>query len=205
MKPSEIPDYNGPVGILVSGGADSALILYLAMLKYTEKIHIFTTVIGEGKTSSILGSAKVIHECIRLTGNRNIEQHISYVDHKTKPPFNLPLLAKEYLQKGEIEALFFGSNVEPDPSITANWSGGPSTLSNTRDPGITRDQFMWEGWCLPWINMTKKDIANVYKKYDLLDSLFPLTRSCVGDYLPEKPHCGDCWWCKEREWGFGKL
>jgi len=41
----------------------------------------------------------------------------------------------------------------------------------------------------------------------LLDSLFPITRTCEENaYDPTiVPHCGECVWCQERLWGFGKL
>ena len=41
-----------------------------------------------------------------------------------------------------------------------------------------------------------------------MDTLFPITRSCEAwakdeEYHIEK-HCEDCWWCRERYWGFGR-
>ena len=61
-----------------------------------------------------------------------------------------------------------------------------------------------------WL-IDKQGLGKLYKEHDLMESLFPLTYSCeyysrdkmygdVGD-----KHCGKCWWCQEREWGFGKL
>ena len=49
-------------------------------------------------------------------------------------------------------------------------------------------------------------IKMLYEKYDVLDTLFPLTASCIG-----WPHetdngrhpCKVCVWCKERLWAFG--
>jgi len=44
----------------------------------------------------------------------------------------------------------------------------------------------------------------------LLETLFPVTRSCewnehvVGED-PGMEHCGNCWWCHERKWAFGRL
>ena len=42
-------------------------------------------------------------------------------------------------------------------------------------------------------------------KYDLIDDLLPITRSCEGwDYMTTNysETCGECWWCMEREWAF---
>ena len=61
----------------------------------------------------------------------------------------------------------------------------------------------------PFKNIDKKFIAHIYKEYGLIDTLYPLTRSCEStdpdncdDY---KGHCGNCWWCLERKWAFGIL
>ena len=56
----------------------------------------------------------------------------------------------------------------------------------------------------PFFNFDKKELAQIYKEYDLLDTLFPVTRSCEG-WQNITGHCGKCWWCEERMWGFGKL
>jgi len=52
----------------------------------------------------------------------------------------------------------------------------------------------------PFSNVTKEFIAELYKKYGLLETLFPLTLSCI--YTTDITHCGKCWWCKERYWAF---
>jgi 7-cyano-7-deazaguanine synthase in queuosine biosynthesis len=73
---------------------------------------------------------------------------------------------------------------------------------------------------MPWANTDKQGIAKMYREEKLIDSLLPVTRSCeydpTSDYYyantwprwgdeirdPYLEHCGECWWCKEREWGF---
>ena len=60
----------------------------------------------------------------------------------------------------------------------------------------------------PFFVINKKWEAEVYKDLNLLDTLFPLTRSCEGsDYETGNYtfHCGKCWWCEERMWAFGRL
>jgi hypothetical protein len=62
--------------------------------------------------------------------------------------------------------------------------------------------------CNPFKDLNKKHISQMYMEMGLIESLYPLTYSCEG--YPEwndnyQKHCGRCWWCKEREWGFGKL
>lgn len=60
----------------------------------------------------------------------------------------------------------------------------------------------------PFRLMDKKDIAAIYKEKDLVDSLYPYTRSCESldeDLWESLEHCGKCWWCEERIWAFGRL
>jgi len=61
----------------------------------------------------------------------------------------------------------------------------------------------------PFRFIEKSWIIEQYKKLDILD-LFNITRSCEGEfddlnyktYVPGQfvPTCGNCFWCKEREW-----
>ena len=57
----------------------------------------------------------------------------------------------------------------------------------------------------PYINVDKKFVADIYIQNNLMSTLFPLTKSCVG----KKEHtnnfeaeCGTCFWCKEKAWAF---
>jgi hypothetical protein len=61
----------------------------------------------------------------------------------------------------------------------------------------------------PFRFVDKSWIVTQYKKLDIMD-LFDITRSCEGEfedieyttYRPGQyvPTCGECFWCKEREW-----
>lgn len=56
-----------------------------------------------------------------------------------------------------------------------------------------------------YINVDKKFVAGVYQDNGLMETLFPMTRSCVGtarqtdDFTRE---CHQCFWCHERKWAF---
>tara|TARA_Y100000296_G_C5059198_1_gene198891 strand:+ start:44 stop:676 length:633 start_codon:yes stop_codon:yes gene_type:complete len=50
---------------------------------------------------------------------------------------------------------------------------------------------------------TKKYVAELYEKYNLMDNLLPVTVSCIDD-LPDGKPCKKCWWCKEKYWAFGR-
>ena len=57
-----------------------------------------------------------------------------------------------------------------------------------------------------YANVDKKFVAGVYFDYGLMDSLFPMTRSCVGTRTQTEnftKECGKCFWCHEKAWAFG--
>lgn len=60
----------------------------------------------------------------------------------------------------------------------------------------------------PFINHDKKTIAAIFKKFNLMDDIFPLTQSCTSNCLDTdyftKP-CGKCYWCYEKLWAFGTM
>jgi hypothetical protein len=51
------------------------------------------------------------------------------------------------------------------------------------------------------VGIDKKFLACQYKKFNLIDSLYPLTKSCVDPDSKGAP-CKKCDWCKEKFWAF---
>ncbi len=57
----------------------------------------------------------------------------------------------------------------------------------------------------PYANVDKKFVAEVYKENNLMETLFPLTRSCVGTARQTDNftrECRQCFWCHEKKWAF---
>lgn len=57
----------------------------------------------------------------------------------------------------------------------------------------------------PYANADKKFVADVYRQNNLLDTLYPLTRSCVGTARQTDnftKECRQCFWCYEKAWAF---
>lgn len=60
----------------------------------------------------------------------------------------------------------------------------------------------------PYANVDKKFVADIFKKNNLMNSLFKLTGSCVGSFKQTKGFtepCKTCWWCHEKNWAFGEF
>ena len=189
------------IGIKMSGGADSSLLAYL-LAKYIAHskldIELFPIIIIE---KSAPFQEQFVKSVIKF-----IEQEI---DFKFKKSFvyTHEIGGDKIQLMREIEATLFDSNLldcivsgtthEPRQGFSAE--GGPDDLR------VGNFQQIWGSIYTPFINMDKKDLALIYKEHNLLSTLFPITRSCVTETMNFDAHCGECWWCKERIWAFGKL
>lgn len=200
-----IPDM--PIGISVSGGADSALLLYF-LLKYTNNtLHIFSLASQQKRLTTTKAAIDVISRCAELTGNYNFVHHIKYATEQTKE--NLFSIPRLFLQNSTIKFMYTGVTKNPPLQITDGFNNS-NTEHEERNPNVKRN-IQNGDFFAPWTNIDKKDICKIYEKYNLINSLYLHTRSCEwtidmgGVPDPHNGHCGVCWWCEEREWGFGKL
>jgi hypothetical protein len=60
----------------------------------------------------------------------------------------------------------------------------------------------------PFLNVNKRFVAGVFKENNLMDDLYPITRSCVGS--PSQTNnftkwCWQCFWCYEKDWAFNEV
>jgi 7-cyano-7-deazaguanine synthase in queuosine biosynthesis len=196
----EIP--SGPIGISCSGGADSSLLLYLLMSNTTDTIHIFTLSNNKKGRANAVIVPRVIERCIQLTGNLNIVHHSYYAEDQTEN--SLFDTQRVYLKEKSIGCVFFGITANPPTDINFSAEGSEQT---DRDPTVVKDEVDYNGFLRrPFVNKDKKTISQIYKDLDLMNVLFPVTRSCeqVGK-IEYYDHCGKCWWCQERLWGFGRV
>ncbi len=217
---------------MVSGGADSAILLYHLMKHSKDKIHIFSLGTNDKRRLNLSVATQVVEKCIQLTGNINIEHHINYGETQTLN--SLLVMPKQFIEEKRIKIVYNGVTANPpkkvldtfklksleldrDPSVERDvLSSYQLSLVFDRDPNVERDVLSVDDiWYSPWTNIDKKIIASMYKEENLIETLFSITRSCVYDptnhYFienvkdPGYGHCGGCWWCEEREWAFGRL
>jgi 7-cyano-7-deazaguanine synthase in queuosine biosynthesis len=194
--------HEGPLGVQVSGGADSAILLYILMQNATEPLHVYTTVSKEKHRTASHVAASVISTCMDLTNTSTVFHHLTYADSQTLPV--LHTRPREDVKNKTVNIVYVGDTAVPPADVRAGF-GPPSGVDDLRDPAVIRSYYSGDRvFYSPLTNIDKQAIAELYDILGVRDSLYPVTRSCESFTQPTG-HCGECWWCKERQWGFGYL
>ncbi len=191
--------YNGPVGISFSGGADSSLLVYLAMTQLSVPIHLVITTVLDRENSHEKTATEVAKKLIEITGHTDIHYHINrQVDSATGISTLFDLCKKLLYQDGVVKSMLTGITANPPSAVLKDFDNRDAAIL-VRDSNVKRALKIKPGWYNPLTNLHKQDICRLYDKHGILDTVFPLTKSCSTDY--GKPPCGRCWFCEEREWG----
>lgn len=209
------------IGISLSGGADSALLAYL-ILSNTDADIYFTTQIRMWKTRPWQGYvAKNVVRWFRNKFDNNINHIENFIPPELEEPAS-PLIQDEYgkfkpgnriilrahneyvCHSNKLDAWYAGVTLNP----IEQFEGALADRDSANLPEIT--EHMGVTVVHPFVNVRKNEIIKKY--FDLgIEDLLNITRSCEGEfetinyknYIPnqEIPTCGNCFWCKEREWG----
>lgn len=224
---------NGPVGIGLSGGADSAILLYILMANVSHTIHIYNMSSSKRKKSFGKHVDLVIETCSKITGNTNFVVHKTLVEPDESVEFYINMLTTA-LNNNEVDIIYLGLTKFPPKEVylkfacqqpewhndfrsdetehplfgfsipvekaTEFGSECPLTIDGEPVDSLALDTRAY----IPLFNHNKKDIAKLYRFFNVEKTLLPTTRSCENDEHTNS-HCGNCWWCHERIWAFGNL
>ena len=195
--------HNGHVGVAVSGGADSAILLYLVMKHCLGPITVYTCNSKLKNRRAAHYALDVIGKCIDLTNNESVDHSVFFVQVQTFESLFNNLNRK--VNEDKIEKMYTSVTALPPKLITDGFLS-PAPLLDKRDPEITRPVYTGKNneYYSPFFNIDKKKMKQIYESEKVIDELFPITRSCESLTLSDG-HCGECWWCEERKWAFGKL
>lgn len=194
--------HDGSIGISHSGGADSSVLLYLLFKFSPGPIHIYTCASKMKNFVSPTVSSRVIEYLIRMFRRTDIYHHTFYVAEQNFDTLFTQLA--DFISQHNLSVLYTaGTALSPDEDLVKFLN--PAPLYEKRNSNVTRPVYDKSGkFYAPWWNKDKKYVKAIYEEYGLIDSLFPLTRSCEDLNLLDG-HCGKCWWCEERFWAFGRL
>lgn len=191
----EFPKDWSRVGLLLSGGADSALILYLLVKMSQERnqdILIFPATVYDVSTPFIAtyqSAENIIDWVTHNTGYKHIQPTNITPCITTDGITDYITSTTRYLfQRHKCNAVLDGISLG---------------MPNSARPGIAADaiqslsvQYPHE---YPWATVDKRFIAAQYKKFNI-EELSTLTNSCINSSTTP---CKKCWWCEERYWAFG--
>ncbi len=204
-----LPNAVKNVGLRISGGADSAIVGYmLSKYVYEERPDIKIvpiTVQQIGKNYQLTFAKKIIEFYKKTFGDIFLQHQTAVSLHESKYSEAQQKLQKYLYREGMIDFHFVGitlnppTGVIPESTFSEGWTEPPDRIRT----GKLKP--MYEGKrCTPLINIDKRGVAELYHTLGVIDTLFPLTRSCEEFTDDFSKHCKKCWFCAERFYGFGR-
>jgi hypothetical protein len=217
------------IGIRLSSGTDSALVLFF-LAKFITETESFDKVIFpwtglelNNKLSFAKERAIQILNLIREMYPKVDIRDIHFDSWLRVPPYEDPAdknrysnpLAEKFRLENNLDAFLSGITSNPPKEIRDQYEMVTEHCISAehRNPENMDTHEYWEGRSdsnIPWKKHDKKFIAHQYKKYNLMENLYPLTESCVIETVdvllnmgsPSFP-CKKCFWCREKYWAFG--
>jgi len=195
-------DIHDNAGIMLSGGADSAVLFYILMKYSKTPIKVYTLASAEKFRANIDVTKRLIDYCMREFDVKQLVHHIQYEPAQTEQVLFRDAVKDVTEQK--IKVLYTAITKCPPREVTDGFKE-KNTVAEERDPSKQHPEYIFARKIYrPFYNLDKADIKNLYDELGILDTVFPLSRSCESLEI-DTGHCGKCWWCEERQWAFGRL
>ena len=209
----QLNDYQ-KIGVNLSAGTDSALVMFMTLAKLREMNSNATVIpitgVHNKRPTNIWHANEIVLLFKEMFPDVNIGEHqVNHYDKKhEKDKVNHHQQHERYLiDNNIIDVLFHGRTANP-----LKEEGSEFDLQfkreTKRDKAIEPKPVFFPRYpfYVPLENVDKRFVADMYKQNGLMEELFPLTASCVeyGDrtnYFSEP--CKKCWWCREKKWAFG--
>jgi len=170
-------------GLLLSGGIDSAILLYL-LIKVNPEINIQPFTIA--KTDGAYLYADPIIDHFNQKFNLSIPKTIVVGDPTVYHRQQSATAVQEIFDKHPVDYLFIGINQNP-PELT-DLPGAPKRDTKSTDPRII----------FPFVDLYKHNILG-FMYNNQQEDLIDITHSCTEQQI------GRCWQCQERAWAFKQL
>lgn len=218
------------IAISVSGGADSALLAYMVCelaKEHAITIHVINHVrMWKTRPWQQHDADRVYDWLFQRFYHTNFVRHKNFIAPELEYGNIGPSLTDEYGKKASGDniqqrayAEFICNKVDADVyfnAVTRNPISLEFSGMKERDIEPTDDNkhleymiHMGKVVSHPFRFVDKSWVLSQYKQLEIMD-LFEVTRSCEGEfkninyetYTPGQyvPICGNCFWCKEREW-----
>ena len=191
----KLPEGKQRIGVMLSGGADSAVLLYLLCLerrmdKSTQEIIPFTVARPDGAWDYVKPIVEWVRNQLELTVEQ-LPDPIKVGDptvHHSKQGRSGEIEARS---KHGIEHIFYGSQAHPDRALIELPGEYPSRPASVELPGTT----------CPFALVDKRHTLHLYDIFQVWP-LIELTHSCTALTVGR---CGECYNCVERTWALADM
>ena len=215
------------IGIKMSGGTDSSIIAYMLSLykkKYKPDLNLHVITMDHPLKAFQVKFAKQVMSWLENEFDFKFASHTTGVGKANGHYANeqLVLLEKSY-KENNLYAHFMGQTTNPidyqeNETLVKEWDWrseerdvemrgkleGTEYVNSEFEEWQKDDGIHYRGY-YPLLFVDKKCVAELYDYFGIMNTLFPITRSCEQETTDFSQHCGECWWCAEREYGFGQL
>lgn len=186
----ELPVSADTVGIMVSGGLDSAILLYLLAKEMqdtgsTATINVFSV---PRPTDGFDCNVSTIVDYVNMRLNMNIGMPIVYGKADMHHSVIVYTAYLGILEDHLADCIFLGDTANPDVEMTG--------VCNTSWPRRLKDYR--ENVMQPFLTFSKKYVVSVCKEFNL-DELAKITHSCT---VEKRTRCNKCFQCQERAWAY---
>lgn len=180
------------IGVMLSGGADSAILLYLLALERKmegsdQELIPFTVARPDGAWNYVKPIVDKINQMLGTTIRDPIQVGDPTLHHSQQGRSG----EREARSKYKIDHFYYGSQQHPPKELIELPGIYPNRPDCIEMPGTT----------IPFALVDKRHTLGLYEVFQAWP-LIELTHSCTA--LTEG-RCGECYNCKEREWALSKL
>ena len=176
-------------GIMLSGGLDSAVLLYLLLrADSTIDIQSFTIAKSDGSHRYVSNILRYFEDQFQIT----LAETIIVGDPTAHHTVQSKTAVVDILQHHKhIDYIYFATNQNPVYNFDYANGGAPNRVLASPHPKVV----------MPFIKMYKDEILKLAIDHGQAE-LFNLTHSCTEQ---KTGRCGQCFQCKERAWAFDQL
>jgi len=207
------------IGIHISGGLDSALLFWM-LCKFTNDLERYDLQIypchARDINHQLRNTTIMTKNIINIVSNQFPKVDIqkltmgafcSHIDKRkvvwSKTPENKLrtnhgvdwIIDARNMNFSEEEAIQFGIDINSPPWTLRDDKRDPHRILTGIDTIEDPERIS------PFYNCNKITIRMLYEKYGLMDTIFPLTCSCIETV--KKSPCEECYWCIEKKAAFG--
>lgn len=191
----ELPEQHNRIGVMLSGGADSAILLYLLALerKMSNSEHELiplTVPRGDGAWDYVSPIVDFVNDLLKT----NLPTPIMVGDatlHHSQQTYSGERDARD---NHAIQHIFYGSQAHPPVPMPGEYPARPPHIHFRNNAGVITTT-------CPFALLDKRHTIELFDIFDVWP-LAAITHSCTHQ---TKGRCGACYNCVERKWALDEL